>query len=75
MDKELMTGSPIKIDPEIMHGEPCFTGTRVTVKTLFDYLIHGHDLNYFLEGFPTVPRDLAVAVLEEAYRRVVGATP
>lgn len=49
--------------PDIMHGTPVFRGTRVPVQTLFDYLEGGETLEDFLEGFPTVPRDLA---LEEA---------
>lgn len=53
-------------DPEIMHGVPVFRGTRVPVKTLFDYLEAGDTLEDFLEGFPTVHRTLAVEVLEEA---------
>jgi len=52
-------------DPEVMHGTPVFRGTRVPVKTLFDYLEHGESLDDFLEGFPTVSRTLAVQVLEE----------
>ena len=52
-------------DPEVMHGTPVFRGTRVPVKTLFDYLEHGESLDDFLEGFPTVSRELAVRVLEE----------
>ena len=52
-------------DPEVMHGTAVFRGTRVPVKTLFDYLEHGESLDDFLEGFPTVSRDLAVQVLEE----------
>lgn len=52
-------------DPEIMHGTPVFRGTRVPVQTLFDYLEGGDSLDEFLEGFPTVKRELAVQVLEE----------
>ena len=53
-------------DPEIMHGVPVFRGTRVPVQTLFDYLAGGETLEDFLEGFPTVPRALAIEALEEA---------
>ena len=53
-------------DPEIMHGTPVFRGTRVPVRTLFDYLEGGETLEDFLEGFPTVSRSLAVEALEEA---------
>ncbi len=49
-----------------MHGVPVFVGTRVPVQTLFDYLEGGDTLEDFLEGFPTVSRDLAIAALEEA---------
>ena len=53
-------------DPETMHGVPVFRGTRVTVQTLFDYLEGGDTLEDFLDGFPTVPRALALQALEEA---------
>lgn len=53
-------------DPELMHGTPVFRGTRVPVKTMFDYLENGESLDDFLAGFPTVSRNLAVQVLEEA---------
>jgi uncharacterized protein (DUF433 family) len=53
-------------DPETMHGAAVFRGTRVPVQTLFDYLEGGDSLDEFLEGFPTVPRELALAALEEA---------
>jgi uncharacterized protein (DUF433 family) len=56
----------IATDPEIMHGQPVFRGTRVPVKTLFDYLEGGESLEDFLEGFPTVTRALAIEALEEA---------
>lgn len=53
-------------DAEVMHGTPVFRGTRVPVKTLFEYLENGDSLDDFLEGFPTVSRELAVQVLEES---------
>jgi uncharacterized protein (DUF433 family) len=53
-------------DPDIMHGTPVFRGTRVPVQTLFDYLEGGETLEDFLEGFPTVPRELALQALREA---------
>ena len=55
----------IIVDPEIMHGTPCFRGTRVPFKNLIDYLEHGRSLDYFLEQFPTVQRTQAIAALEE----------
>ena len=57
---------PITRDPELMHGTPVFRGTRVPVKTMFEYLENGESLDDFLEGFPTVSRELAVQVLEES---------
>jgi len=53
-------------DPEIMSGEPTFRGTRVLVRTLFDYLEAGHSVERFLQGFPSVSRDAALKALEEA---------
>jgi uncharacterized protein (DUF433 family) len=53
-------------NPEILGGTPVFSGTRVPVQTLFDCLEGGETLEDFLEGFPTVSRELAVAALEEA---------
>ncbi len=56
----------ITVDPETMHGVPVFRGTRVQVQTLFEYLEGGDSLEDFLEGFPTVSREAACQVLEEA---------
>ena len=53
-------------DPEIMSGTPVFRGTRVPVRTMFDYLEDGQTLERFLTGFPTVSRELALQALEEA---------
>jgi uncharacterized protein (DUF433 family) len=59
-------------DPEIMHGMPVFCGTRVPVQTLFEYLEGGETLEEFLEGFPTVSRELAISALEEAKRLLLA---
>lgn len=53
-------------DPEIMGGTPVFVGTRVPFQTLLDYLEAGDPLGEFLEDFPTVTRQQAVAALEQA---------
>ena len=53
-------------DPEILGGTPVFRGTRVPIQTMFDYLEGGETLEDFLEGFPTVSRQMALAALEEA---------
>ena len=56
----------VLVDPEIMSGAPVFAGTRVPVRTLFDYLEAGDDLQEFLEDSPSVSRDHAMQVLEAA---------
>jgi len=52
--------------PEILGGTPVFRGTRVPIRTLIDYLEAGQSLGEFLQDFPTVMRDQAIAVLEMA---------
>jgi uncharacterized protein (DUF433 family) len=59
-------------DPQIMGGALCFTGTRVPVKNLFDYLEGSSSLDDFLEDFPSVSRMCAVAVLEAARERLAA---
>jgi uncharacterized protein (DUF433 family) len=56
----------ITVDPEIMSGEPVFTGTRVPVRNLVDYLSAGHSLDDFLKGFPGVKRRQAIAFLRQS---------
>jgi uncharacterized protein (DUF433 family) len=58
--------SVIVRNPDILAGIPVFRGTRVSIQTLFDYLQGGDTLEDFLEGFPTVTREAALAALEEA---------
>ena len=53
-------------DPEILGGTPVFVGTRVPVKSLYDYLEAGDSLDEFLDSFPSVSRDQAIAALELA---------
>ena len=53
-------------DPNILGGEPVFRGTRVPFKVLTDYLEGGETLNQFLEQYPSVSRELAIAAIEEA---------
>lgn len=55
----------ISISPNIMSGTPVFTGTRVPVQTLLDYLEGGESIDDFLYGFPTVTREQVIAFLEE----------
>lgn len=56
--------SIIRVDPKVMSGTPVFVGTRVPVKNLLDYLAAGDSLDRFLDHFPSVTREQAVAVLE-----------
>ena len=62
----------IHTDPEILAGEPVFAGTRIPLRNLFDYLEAGDSLEIFLDAFPDVTREQAVAALELA-REAVSA--
>ena len=59
---------PIWVDPERLSGAPCFKGTRVPVDTLFTNLESGLNLDEYLDCFPDVTREQAVAVLEYAHK-------
>jgi uncharacterized protein (DUF433 family) len=65
-----MDSTYISCDPEVMSGALCFRGTRVPVQNLFDYLEGRSSLEEFLQDFPSVSRDAAVAVLEAAKIRL-----
>ena len=56
----------INVDPDILGGTPVFRGTRVPIRTLFDYLEEGDTVDDFLGDFPTVRREQALGVLEVA---------
>ena len=58
--------SVVQSDPEILGGTPVFRGTRVPIKNLLDYLAAGDTLDQFLDDFPTVSREQAVAALDLA---------
>ena len=62
----------IHSDPEILGGTPVFVGTRVPFRNLIDYLERNHSLDEFLDTFPTVSRDQAVAALEAAHEAVIA---
>ena len=68
-----MKSPNITQDPLLMSGTPCFGGTRVPVKSLFDYLEAGDSLNEFLEQFPTVTKEAAISVLEASQRALLTA--
>ena len=65
-----MEGIYVSRDSEIMSGALCFKGTRVPVQNLFDYLEGASSLKDFLDEFPSVSREAAVAVLEAAKARL-----
>ena len=67
--------SVVQVDPEILVGTPVFRGTRVPVKNLLDYLAAGDTLNQFLDDFPTVKREQAVATLELARDLLTAGAP
>ena len=58
-------------DPEILGGTPVFIGTRVPVRIIFEHLEAGDSLEVFLEDFPSVSRELAIQVLEDAKMALV----
>lgn len=64
--------SVVHSDPEILGGAPVFVGTRVPVQALIDYIEAGHALQEFLDDFPTVTRQLAVAALEQAKTHLIA---
>jgi uncharacterized protein (DUF433 family) len=59
-------------DTEILGGQPVFTGTRVSVESLFDHLEAGISLDEFLDDFPTVSKEKAIAVLDIANKLIVS---
>jgi uncharacterized protein (DUF433 family) len=67
-----MPQSPIVKDVDILGGEPVFRGTRVPFKILIEYLEGGDTLDAFLEQYPSVSRELAVAAIEEARSSLIS---
>jgi uncharacterized protein (DUF433 family) len=61
----------VSVDSEIMHGTACFTGTRVPIQTLLDYIEEGDTLDNFLIDFSTVKRDQAIQFLELAKNQLI----
>ena len=62
-------------DPEILSGTPVFRGTRVPVRSLFDYLEGGDTLDEFLRQFPSVQREQAIALLDLARETLAADAP
>lgn len=67
-----MKPSAISRSQDVLGGTPVFSGTRVPVQTLLDYLEGGETIDDFLEGFPSVTREQVVAFLEEAKDHLVA---
>ncbi len=63
----------ITVNPEILGGTPVFKGTRVPVRTLFEYLERGYSLEEFIECFPSVTKDLACRVLDRSEAALLAA--
>lgn len=62
-----MSQTVVHSDPEILGGTPVFVGTRVPLRNLIDYIEGGYSLDEFLDAFPSVTREQAVAALEAAH--------
>jgi uncharacterized protein (DUF433 family) len=68
-----MTSRLVHRDPEILGGTPVFVGTRVPAQALIDYLEGGHSLDEFLDDFPSVTREQALAALAVARDALLAA--
>jgi uncharacterized protein (DUF433 family) len=66
------TLAAVHSDPDILGGTPVFVGTRVPFRNLIDYIERDHSLDEFLDSFPSVSREQAVAALEAAHDAVSG---
>lgn len=65
---------PINIDKEILGGTPVFSGTRVPIKNLFDYLEGGEGIAEFLEDFPSVKKSQVDAVLQMSHQLLISVS-
>ena len=65
-----MSDSVVTVDPQILGGTPCFTGTLVPIASLFEHLESGYSLDAYLAQFPRVRREQAIALLESAKQMV-----
>jgi uncharacterized protein (DUF433 family) len=74
MDRDMRIEELIERNPEKMSGMPVFPGTRVPIKHLFDYLEGGESLEEFLDQFPTVSREQAVAVLSASRESLLNTS-
>lgn len=67
--------SVVSIDPERLGGVPCFVGTRVPIRYLWEYILKGKTLEAFWDDFDGVPREAAIAVLQQSYERLLEGLP
>ena len=68
----LPDGRVVHADPDIHSGVPVFVGTRVPVHTFLEYIEGGYDLDEFLDHFPSVRREQAIAFLEQATQSLLA---
>jgi uncharacterized protein (DUF433 family) len=59
----------VTVNPKVMHGTPCFAGTRVAVQSLFDHLEAGYTVDGFVQQFPTVRREQVIELFEQLKRQ------
>ncbi|MGH9782886.1 MAG: DUF433 domain-containing protein [Terriglobia bacterium] len=74
-EQEKALAKIVTIDKEVMHGTPCFTGTRVPVQTLIDFLETGDSINDFWATYPYIPRQQVIAFLIHIYGTPAAASP
>ena len=70
--RPMKESSVVRSDPDILGGIAVFVGTRVPVQALIDYIEGGHSLKEFLDDFPSVTREIAVAALEQAKAHLIA---
>ena len=68
--QECVPNPPVTVDRNWLGGEPCFTGRRVPVRALFDFVKAGHSISEFLEAYPSVSREHVIAVLDLATKAI-----
>lgn len=71
VEQKLNLEEIVRISSDIMHGTPCFAGTRVPVQTLLDYVAEGDTIDAFLADFPSVKREQATGLLALAQERLL----
>jgi len=71
VEQKLSLDEIFRVNPEIMHGTACFSGTRVPIQTFLDYVAEGDTLDAFLADFPSVKREQATGLLALARERLV----